>query len=86
MHARSSGYQPDKDSVLSILLQLAEGVLHVHAAGFLHRDIKPGNTLLHEDGRVKLCDFGCASDRRLPTGIWMCATPSLPLEWLQQAL
>jgi hypothetical protein len=42
--------------------QLAEGVLALHAAGKLHRDLKPGNVLVAAGGRVVLLDFGLAAD------------------------
>ncbi|UUU22116.1 serine/threonine-protein kinase [Streptomyces sp. DSM 40750] len=42
-------------------LALAEALRRVHAAGVLHRDIKPGNVLLGPGTRVVLTDFGIAS-------------------------
>jgi serine/threonine protein kinase len=43
-----------------LLLQLAEAVQFAHQRGILHRDLKPGNILLDEDGTPKVTDFGLA--------------------------
>lgn len=46
---------------LEIVRALAQGLGAVHAAGFVHRDVKPGNVLLEETtGRPVLIDFGLA--------------------------
>ncbi|MFG2226293.1 serine/threonine-protein kinase [Streptomyces sp. NPDC048644] len=41
-------------------LEVIDALAAVHAAGVLHRDVKPANVLLAEDGRVMLTDFGIA--------------------------
>jgi len=48
------------DRVLDIVAQTANALSAAHAAGLVHRDIKPGNLLITPDGRVKITDFGIA--------------------------
>ena len=48
------------DRVLDIVAQTASALQAAHAAGLVHRDIKPGNLLITPDGRVKITDFGIA--------------------------
>ena len=47
--------------VLEIALDLARGLAAAHRCGVLHRDVKPANAILSDDGRAKLLDFGVAS-------------------------
>ncbi|MGO9599424.1 MAG: protein kinase domain-containing protein [Isosphaeraceae bacterium] len=44
-----------------LIEQLAEGLAEVHACGLLHRDIKPRNIILGDDGIPRLVDFGLAA-------------------------
>jgi len=49
-----------EDELLRILLPILDGLEGVHKAGFIHRDIKPDNIHIGDDGRPVLLDFGSA--------------------------
>jgi tetratricopeptide (TPR) repeat protein len=55
---RGGGRSPDE--VISAFEQAARGIAAAHAAGLVHRDVKPSNILVGSDGRVRVVDFGLA--------------------------
>jgi serine/threonine protein kinase len=45
-----------------IVTEICAGLAHLHAAGWVHGDLKPSNVLLMTDGSVRLADFGLAAE------------------------
>ena len=55
---------------VDLLIQIADGLRAVHAAGVSHRDVKPANIMLAPGGRVVLMDFGLMlADSELTSGV-----------------
>ncbi|MEL7060524.1 MAG: protein kinase [Acidobacteriota bacterium] len=59
---------------LHVLLQVAHGLEHAHSRGVVHRDIKPGNLRVLDDGTVKIMDFGIAKLAAQESGLTRTGT------------
>jgi predicted ATPase len=62
--AELAGSRPTMEELARVIGQAARALAAAHAAGVVHRDIKPQNLMARPDGIVKVLDFGLA--RRLP--------------------
>ena len=76
-HSQNDGFEYEK-----FLIDLSKGLAHIHSHGVVHRDFKPSNILIDEEGRCIITDFGIVkelnSDVEKSTvlvGTWAYASP-----------
>jgi cyclophilin family peptidyl-prolyl cis-trans isomerase/predicted Ser/Thr protein kinase len=65
-------------AIVRLMAKVARGVAHAHQNGTIHRDLKPQNILVREDGEPMVLDFGIAKHREDSTLTATAATPGTP--------
>ncbi|HKG79388.1 MAG TPA: protein kinase [Pyrinomonadaceae bacterium] len=60
LRRKAAGSQLEMPEILDIAIQVACALEEAHAAGIVHRDIKPDNIMVRRNGYVKVLDFGLA--------------------------
>jgi eukaryotic-like serine/threonine-protein kinase len=70
---RRAGRLPARRAV-ELTIAVAEGLAFAHAQGLVHRDVKPQNVLVNEEGDVKVTDFGIARSLDVDRGLTEAGT------------
>jgi serine/threonine protein kinase len=71
---RPAGSFPDTGVIATLGAQMARGLAAIHAKGIVHRDIKPDNVLVSQDGRAKIADLGLAKQLDDPEALRLTGT------------
>jgi serine/threonine-protein kinase len=69
--------RPALETCLDLMAQICEGLAVAHVHGIFHRDMKPGNIFVQDDGSVKILDFGVArlADSNMTASGFIVGTP-----------
>jgi len=65
---REQGHIPEKEA-LRLVLPVLEALDYLHARGVVHRDVKPANIIINNEGTVKLSDLGLSKSARTSAGL-----------------
>jgi hypothetical protein len=67
--------------IVQCFLEAGQGLAAAHAAGLIHRDFKPENVLIGNDGRARVTDFGLARAIDLDSAVPAHGAPMSPSSW-----
>ena len=67
--AKTAGKTIPPGETLNIVRQICSGLVYIHSAGLVHRDIKAGNIFLSPDGRATILDFGILRNLKVDDGL-----------------
>lgn len=74
-------HKPSRTEFLEMFMQAGRGLGAAHEAGLVHRDFKPDNVLIGDDGRVRVTDFGLAhGSYEIPQDV--APADAAPVDWL----